>query len=225
MKADTSGAELSALIGVCTYEEAANIEALLVGLRGSLPHADVVVIDDDSPDGTAAIAQRLADADADAAIRVLVRRDQRGLGSAIVMAAGEAIAGDYDFFLNLDGDLSHDPQDLPRLLTSITADPEIDVVVGSRYAPGGKIVGWPQRRRWMSWLVNRFAVLCLRLPVRDCSGSIRCYRVSALSPCRSQSATLPRLRIAGRIVGASEPAREQDGGGPDYFHRPAKRRK
>jgi dolichol-phosphate mannosyltransferase len=92
-----------------------------------------------------------------------------------------AIEQGYDYFLNLDGDLSHDPDKLPALLERALDSESVDVVIGSRYVQGGSIVGWPIHRKWMSRLVNRFATLCLRLPVHDCSGSMRCYRVDALS--------------------------------------------
>jgi dolichol-phosphate mannosyltransferase len=100
-----------------------------------------------------------------------------------------AMKGQYDLFVNMDGDLSHSPADVPSLIQPFRASREPssemnmakpDVIVGSRYTPGGKIVGWPLHRRLMSRLVNRFATLCLRLPVKDCSGSMRCYRVQAL---------------------------------------------
>ncbi|WP_242632067.1 polyprenol monophosphomannose synthase [Rubripirellula amarantea] len=223
------------LIGVCTLNEAANIESLLTHLRMALPDADILIVDDNSPDGTAAIANRSAEHDA--RIRVDVRT-ARGLGGAIRHAMQAAIDGDYEWFVNLDGDFSHNPADIPRLLDAAThqtthstksggrdvssnaaatndavtinsatnrsvtnnsansaasnqpADEqptangkpqrEIDVVIGSRYVDGGSIVGWPLRRKIMSHLVNRFATLCLRLPVRDCSGSMRCYRVQKL---------------------------------------------
>ncbi|QDT11339.1 polyprenol monophosphomannose synthase [Stieleria marina] len=167
-----------ALIGVCTYNEAANIQRMVQRLRSALPTADVLVIDDDSPDGTADLVHEISENDA--RVNVHVRKNQRGLGGAIVAAAQVAIDSDYDFFINLDGDLSHDPAQLPALLSLAMASPEVDVVVGSRYVAGGEIVGWPFRRRVMSWIVNRFATLFLRLPLRDCSGSMRCYRVSAL---------------------------------------------
>ena len=92
-----------------------------------------------------------------------------------------AIERNYEFLLNLDGDLSHDPAQLPALLDRAQRPPLVDVVVGTRYAPGGEIDGWPIRRRVISRMVNGFATKCLRLPVSDCSGSMRCYRVSALS--------------------------------------------
>ena len=178
MNADAATTNARVLIGVCTYNEAANIRALIEALREAVPAADVLVVDDDSPDGTAAIVKEVSARDA--AVQVLVRKHQRGLGSAIVRAATEALDRDYDFFLNLDGDFSHSPSDLAKLLAVAIDEAETDVVVGSRYIAGGRIEGWPWYRRLMSRLINRFAVLCLRLPVRDCSGSIRCYRAGAL---------------------------------------------
>lgn len=166
------------MVGVCTYNEAANIEPLLARLRAALPSADLLIVDDDSPDGTAQRVRALS-AD-DGAIRLLVRENQRGLGGAIRLAMETAIDDGYDYFLNLDGDLSHDPDQLPELLRTARASSEVDVVIGSRYLPGGSIQGWPLRRKIMSRLVNGFATLCLDLPVKDCSGSMRCYRVAAL---------------------------------------------
>ncbi|TWU22128.1 Undecaprenyl-phosphate mannosyltransferase [Novipirellula galeiformis] len=147
-------------------------------LRAALPDADLLIVDDNSPDGTATIALDFADRIAE--LRVQVREHERGLGGAIRYAMNDAIEHHYDYFLNLDGDLSHDPAQLPRLLDRAIAVPEIDVVVGSRYVAGGAIIGWPWRRRMMSRMVNQFATLCLRLPVKDCSGSMRCYRVDTL---------------------------------------------
>lgn len=166
------------LVGVCTYNEAANIEPMLQRLRAALPTADLLVVDDNSPDGTAERVRSFAAGDD--RLRLIVRENQRGLGGAIRLALETAVDSGYDYFLNLDGDLSHDPDQLPELLRSAQDAPEVDVVIGSRYQPGGSIQGWPLRRKLMSRLVNRFATLCLGLPVQDCSGSMRCYRVDAL---------------------------------------------
>lgn len=167
------------LVGICTYDEADNIELLLRRLRSALPAVDVLVVDDDSPDGTAAVARRLGDSQP--WLEVIVRRGQRGLGGAIRCAIDHAIEQRYEFFLNLDGDLSHDPNQLQSLLDQAERCDDVDVVIGSRYVAGGAIVGWPLRRRLLSWLLNRFAALCLRLHVNDCSGSMRCYRVATLA--------------------------------------------
>lgn len=151
---------------------------MLTGLRQAIPMADILVVDDQSNDGTGELV--LGFANEDPAIRLVVREHERGLGSAIRKAMQVAVDEGYDYFMNLDGDLSHDPAQLPSLLEMAQSDPKIDVVIGSRYVTGGAIVGWPVHRKLMSRLVNRFATVCLGLPVKDCSGSMRCYRVGAL---------------------------------------------
>ncbi|WP_235033205.1 polyprenol monophosphomannose synthase [Rubripirellula obstinata] len=171
------------LVGICTLNESKNIESLIHQVRGFVPEADILIVDDDSEDGTSAIVSKLAESDTKLTLNV---RKQRGLGGAIRHAMVAAIKGEYDLFINMDGDLSHSPSDLPAMLEAHAGRDDIDVVIGSRYVSGGKIDGWPLHRRLMSRLVNRFATLCLGLPVRDCSGSMRCYRVSAL---RDASAT------------------------------------
>ncbi|MEM6468232.1 MAG: polyprenol monophosphomannose synthase [Planctomycetota bacterium] len=181
------------LIGVCTYQESENIETLISEIRHTLPEGDVLVVDDDSPDKTAECVERLQRQDD--RLHLLVRKGERGLGSAIVRAMEHAVDNDYEFFLNLDADLSHDPKQLPKLLEMAIGNEELAVVVGSRYIDGGQIVGWPLRRRLMSKLVNRFATGILRLPVSDCSGSMRCYRVESL-----RSLGLSRLRCTSYAV-------------------------
>jgi len=166
------------LIGVCTLNEADNIGQLIDRLRESLPAADILIVDDNSSDNTGRIVGDYVAKDR--AVMLTVRKEERGLGSAIRHAMTHAIDRDYTYFLNLDGDFSHDPSQLPRLLERAKQDPPVDVVIGSRYIAGGAIVGWPVRRQMMSRIVNRFAKLCLRLPVNDCSGSMRCYRVESL---------------------------------------------
>jgi len=167
------------LIAVCSYNEAENIVEMLDRLRAAIPCADLLVVDDDSPDGTARLANQWSSKNG--RCQVIVREGQRGLGGAIRRAIEHAVADDYRFFLNLDADLSHDPAELVALLDAVASDDDVDVAIGSRYVDGGSIVGWPLRRKLMSRTVNAFAVWVLGLPVRDCSGSMRCYRVTALA--------------------------------------------
>tara|TARA_R110002049_G_scaffold47902_1_gene138448 strand:- start:164502 stop:165272 length:771 start_codon:yes stop_codon:yes gene_type:complete len=175
---DGAALPIRVLIGVCTFNEASNIGPLLSRLRKSIPEADIVVVDDNSPDGT---ASRVRDAmETDDKIHLVVREHERGLGGAILHAISVAIDADSEFFLNLDADLSHSPEQLAELLALARHRPDVDVVVGSRYVDGGKIEGWPLRRRVMSRMLNRFGTIGLGLPVRDCSGSMRCYRVESL---------------------------------------------
>lgn len=167
-----------ALIGICTFNEAQNIAELIRRLRLAFPDAKILVVDDHSPDGTADIVKGLMQRDP--RVDLVVREHQRGLGGAIVCAIQQAIKQRVEFFLNLDADLSHSPEQLADLLALADRSKDVDVVVGSRYIEGGQIEGWPWRRRLMSRLLNRFGRVFLRLPVRDCSGSMRCYRVTAL---------------------------------------------
>lgn len=193
------------LVAVCTFNEATNLPELVDRVFAVLPKADLVVVDDNSPDGTGRWA--IDRAVSDSRLKVIIREDARGLGGATKRAFQFAIDQRYDFLLNLDGDLSHEPEALPMMLAVAQRDAAIDVVVGSRYCAGGAVQGWPLRRRIMSRLVNRFAVGVLRLPVSDCSGSLRCYRVSTLASIDPTSLTsngyaileevLLRLRAAG----------------------------
>ena len=181
------------MVAVCTYNEAENIELMVSGLRQALPDTDVIVVDDNSPHGTAQLVREMAKLDS--LVQVLVRENERGLGSAIRFAMQYSIDHGYDYFMNLDGDLSHSPDQMKSLFSKALEDRGFAVVVGSRYVSGGEIIGWPLRRKLMSRLVNGFATTCLRLPVRDCSGSMRCYRVNALA-----SLGLENLRVNGYAI-------------------------
>ena len=181
------------LVAVCTLNEADNIVELVRAIRAAIPEADLLVVDDNSPDGTGELVAQLGQHDR--RVRLEVRRDQRGLGSAIRLAMSRALDGRYTYFLNLDGDFSHDPRQLASLLQEMRASVDVDVVIGSRYVEGGAIEGWPFHRRLMSRMVNGFATACLRLPVSDCSGSMRCYRVAAL-----ERLGIENLRVDGYAV-------------------------
>ena len=173
------------LVAVCTYDELENLPSLVEQIRLQLPAADILVVDDNSPDGTGRWADERATSDPQ--FFAIVRKVDRGLGAAVREAIKFAIEHDYFWLLNLDGDHSHSPADLPRLLALADSTPTLDCVVGTRYVSGGQTIGWPKHRVWMSRLVNRFATGVLRLPVSDCSGSLRCYRVAALTSIEPES--------------------------------------
>lgn len=176
------------LVCLCTYNELANLPTLLPAIWQQLPPADVLVVDDNSPDGTGRWCDQLAQYEP--RLKVLHRAGKLGLGSATAEGMRVAIHQDYTWLITMDADFSHPPEVLPQLLDQVDvpndsgrpADRPIDVVVASRYVPGGGVVGWPWRRRWMSRWVNWLARTVLRIPVRDTSGAFRCYRVSLLSP-------------------------------------------
>lgn len=166
------------LVAICTYNESENLPSLVEQIELLLPQCHILIVDDNSPDGTGDWATTKAFRDPHC--HVIVRKHQRGLGGALREAIRFAIDGNYTWLLNLDADHSHSPADLPRLLALGRGQPPLDCVVGTRYAEGGETIGWPRHRIWMSRLVNRFATSVLRIPVSDCSGSLRCYRVEKL---------------------------------------------
>jgi len=169
------------LVFIATYNEIENLPTLVDEVLLHAPHVNILVIDDSSPDGTGPWVDRKAAEDP--RISCLHRPHKMGLGTATLAGLRHAVDEGYDFAVNLDADLSHPAKHIPRMLWRID-DPEgppCDVVIASRYVRGGGIEGWPWTRHVMSRLVNSFARLCLRLPVRDCSGSYRCYRVSKLA--------------------------------------------
>jgi dolichol-phosphate mannosyltransferase len=164
------------LIALCTYNERENLERLIPDIQSHAPDADILVIDDNSPDGTGRLVETLATRDP--RIHLIARPGKLGLGTANVRSYEYAIEHGYDFLLNLDADFSHPPRFIPDLRACMD---RADVAIGSRYVPGGGIVGWGLLRHIMSRGVNWYTRLLLRLEPRDCSGSFRFYRVSRLA--------------------------------------------
>jgi dolichol-phosphate mannosyltransferase len=159
-----------------TYNERENVARLLGAVRATLPAADVLVVDDNSPDGTAALVEEAA---AELGQIKLVRRPgKHGLGSAYREGFTVALDEGYDTIVSMDVDFSHDPAMLPDLLRLIDAG--ADAVIGSRYVPGGDTVDWPLHRRLLSRWGNRYTSFVLGLQVRDCTSGYRAYRAGAL---------------------------------------------
>ena len=167
---------LSALVLVPTYNERANLPTLVAGL---MAHAgvSVMVIDDGSPDGTGAVADQLA-LDFPGRVRVMHRTGARGLGRAYIDGMKQAIHEPFDVVCQMDADLSHDPKQLTDLLAAAR---ESDVVIGSRYVPGGRIVNWPKRRRLLSRLANVYIRMVTRLEPHDCTSGYRAWRREVLA--------------------------------------------
>lgn len=166
-----------------TYNEADNLEpfarAVLPRLAAAASEHRVLVVDDNSPDGTGAIADRLA-AELDA-VEVLHRPAKEGLGRAYLAGFGRALAGGAELVLEMDSDFSHDPADLPRL---IGASERADVVLGSRYVPGGAVRDWGLPRRVVSRGGCWYARAVLGVPVRDLTGGFKCFRREVLQRLR-----------------------------------------
>jgi dolichol-phosphate mannosyltransferase len=158
-----------------TYNERENLPLIVSRVRAAVPEADVVVLDDSSPDGTGAVADELA-AD-DGQVRVLHRKSKDGLGAAYLAGFAWALDRGYDVLVEMDADGSHQPEQLRRLLVALAG---ADVVLGSRWVPGGSVVNWPVHRKALSLGGNVYARVLLGLPLADATGGFRAYRASAL---------------------------------------------
>jgi dolichol-phosphate mannosyltransferase len=163
------------LVALATYNELENLPGLIDAIVRALPAADILVVDDNSPDGSG----RWCDEKAASEHRLscLHRPAKLGLGSATLEAIRYAIVHEYNLIVTMDADWSHDPAHLPEL---IAATAHADVAIGSRYIDGGATEGWPWHRRLISRAINCVSRAVLQLPIRDTSGAFRAYRVSKL---------------------------------------------
>jgi dolichol-phosphate mannosyltransferase len=158
-----------------TYNEAENITAILRRLRTAVPEAHALVVDDGSPDGTGQIAETLAAADDH--VRVVHRKEKAGLGAAYVHGFRVALDAGFDVIGEMDADGSHQPEQLPSLLDALAS---ADLVIGSRWVPGGSIVNWPKSREWLSRGGNLYVRLLLGIDVRDATAGYRLFRRATL---------------------------------------------
>jgi dolichol-phosphate mannosyltransferase len=170
------------LITVATYNEIENLPRLVAEILATVPQVDILVIDDNSPDGTG----RWCDEQSakDGRLHCMHRAGKLGLGTATIAGMKYAIEHGYEYVLNMDADFSHHPRYLPAMLAGMQGSdgrPPVDVMIGSRYVPGGGVENWPLKRTLMSRGVNLYARWLLGLKPKDCSGSYRCYRISVLS--------------------------------------------
>ena len=165
------------LVVVPTYNEAQSIRPIIERIRRAVPDADVLVVDDGSPDGTGRIADDLAATDK--RVTVLHRPAKAGLGAAYLQGFDRALDGGYDAVVEIDADGSHDPAELPAMLALLESRPA-DLVIGSRWVDGGQVVNWPWARRAISRSGNRYARWMLRSRIRDLTAGFRVYRASAL---------------------------------------------
>src|SRR5690242_1129889 len=160
------------LVVVPTYNERVNLPLVVPAILSQDPRFEVLVVDDNSPDGTGQLADELAAATP--RLHVMHRPGKLGLGTATLAAMRYALEHGYDLFVNMDADFSHHPRYLAALLAGMDRQ---DVMIGSRYVPGGGSENWPLSRRLISRSLNSLVRLLMRIPVRDCSGAYRCYRV------------------------------------------------
>jgi dolichol-phosphate mannosyltransferase len=175
------GAAGLTIVVIPTYDERASLPTVLHRLHEAVPDAHALVVDDDSPDGTGELADELAATDS--RVHVLHRTAKAGLGAAYVAGFRWALHRGYDVVVEMDADGSHAPEDLPRMLAALTGDaPGIaaDVVLGSRYVPGGRVVNWARYREWLSRGGNCYSRVVLGVKIHDVTGGFRAYRRGVL---------------------------------------------
>jgi dolichol-phosphate mannosyltransferase len=159
------------LVVVPTYNEHDNLDDLIERIRASVPEADILVVDDASPDGTGKLADAIARNDSH--VHVLHRLGKQGLGVAYVAGYGWGIELGYQRFVQMDADGSHRPEQIPALLERLS---DADLVIGSRWVPGGSVVNWPRHREWLSRGGNAYTRWMLGIPIQDATGGFRAFR-------------------------------------------------
>ena len=189
------------LIAIATYNERESLPNLLATVRQVLADVDILVIDDNSPDGTGTWVD--GQAARDPRLHVQHRPAKLGLGTATIAALEYALVHGYDAIVTLDADGSHDPKYIPALLQRLgsSEQPGADVVVGSRYVPGGGIIGWPWYRLVMSRMVNAAARILLGLAVHDCSGAFRAMRVAMIRRVELHQVRVVAIRFLKKFCG------------------------
>jgi dolichol-phosphate mannosyltransferase len=169
------------LVVIPTYNERGNLERLVEDILRSAPAVQLLIIDDNSPDGTGQLADALA-RHRPQQVQVLHRPGKLGLGTAYVRGFQHALEQGFDLVFEMDADFSHDPRYLPQFLAAAQAGPEgADLVIGSRYIPGGATPDWAALRKVISGGGNLFARAVLGIPIHDCTSGYRCYRTAALA--------------------------------------------
>ena len=158
-----------------TYNESKNILTLINRIKDNVNDIDILVIDDNSPDGTSDIVAKFADSRND--IFLITRDGKLGLGTAYIEGFKWAIQNNYDIVIQMDADLSHDPKDLPRMLQAIK---DYDLVIGSRYIDGVNVINWPMSRLLLSYFANIYSRIVTGLPIYDSTGGFKCYSINVL---------------------------------------------
>ncbi|WP_425489398.1 polyprenol monophosphomannose synthase [Nocardioides piscis] len=185
-----SPTELGRIVMVVpTYNEAANLELIVGRLRSAQPGVDILVVDDNSPDGTGDIADRLAAADPQ--VKVVHRTAKQGLGAAYLHGFAVALEHGYDVIGEMDADGSHQPEQLHRLMAALA---DADLVIGSRYVPGGAVVNWPKGRELLSRGGNLYVRLLLGMGIKDATAGFRLFRRPTL-----EKIDLPSVKSSGYV--------------------------
>jgi dolichol-phosphate mannosyltransferase len=163
------------LVVTPTYNEAENIPKLIPAVLRQAPNLDVLIIDDGSPDGTGNLVKQIMSSNPH--VHLIERSGKQGLGTAYVAGFKYAIQNGYDYVFEMDADFSHNPNDIPVFLSMMK---ENDLVIGSRYIQGVRVLNWPMNRLLLSYSANVYTQIITGLPVRDATGGFKCYRIETL---------------------------------------------
>ena len=163
------------LVIIPTYNEVGNIKEVIPQVLIQHSHVEVLVVDDNSPDGTADAVKKMMEQDG--RVHLLERPAKMGLGTAYVAGFRFALQADYEFIFEMDADLSHDPKVIGRFLNAIR---ENDLVIGSRYIQGVNVVNWPLSRLLLSWFANLYTRLITRMPIKDATSGFKCFKRKVL---------------------------------------------
>jgi dolichol-phosphate mannosyltransferase len=166
---------MKAIVIVPTYNEAENIANLINKIFSVDSNLNILVIDDNSPDGTAEIVKRISEKDP--RVNLIQRPGKLGLGTAYIEGFKYALANGYEAIFEMDADFSHNPEDIPRFLDALE---DADLVIGSRYLTGVNVINWPLRRLMLSYFANLYTRIITGMPVRDATGGYKCFRAEAL---------------------------------------------
>ena len=194
------------LVIMPTYNESDSLPRVAGNLLATVPNVDLLVVDDDSPDGTGALADGLAAGSPRVHVLHRVKRD--GLGPAYLAGFAWAAANGYDFVVEMDADGSHPAETLPAMLDAFSTSPRPGLVIGSRWIPGGAVINWPRRRLVLSRTANTYARLALRIPTRDITAGYRAYPTEvaiAVSPEISSRGYSFQIEMAIRVFDAGLP--------------------
>ncbi len=166
---------MKALVIIPTYNESENIELVINQVLSQGPEVNILVVDDNSPDGTAAIVKRKIEEES--RLSILERAGKLGLGTAYIEGFNYALKHDFDLVFEMDADLSHDPNEIPNFLDEIKSN---DLVIGSRYITGVNVVNWPLQRLLLSYFASIYARFITKIPIRDITGGFKCFRRETL---------------------------------------------
>ncbi len=166
---------MKAIVIIPTYNEKDNIERIIHKILAVEPKLNILVVDDNSPDGTAEIVRKLMENDN--RIHLIVREGKLGLGTAYIAGFKYALSKGYEAIFEMDADFSHSPDDIPRFLEALE---DADLVIGSRYLTGVNVINWPLKRLILSYFANLYTRIVTGMPIRDATGGFKCFRAEAL---------------------------------------------